>query len=212
MSEGSEALRAAIDLLHLPSEVRHIRSKPLPEGVNSLLKVAANDRDAIEKAARLTGRSEKVIVESATFFIEQILFAPDANSYRVLGANSDACSSELRRNMALLIRWLHPDLEINDERSVFIGRVTSAWDDLKSKERRQSYDATLVHKSKKKTGRSNQTTRRGKSHAKKTNTLIGKHGQSMKDIRAGRTIATYQFNAPGRLRRVLLQLLGGRRS
>ena len=58
------------------------------------------------------------------FFIEQILFAPDADSYRVLGTAPQATPSELRRNVALLMRWLHPDLDPRGERSVFIGRVT----------------------------------------------------------------------------------------
>ena len=48
---------------------------------------------------------------AATFFIEQILFAPHADSYRVLGASPQASASELRRNVALLLRWLHPDLD-----------------------------------------------------------------------------------------------------
>jgi hypothetical protein len=39
---------------------------------------------------------------------------------------------ELRRNMALLLRWLHPDLA---ERSIFIGRVAAAWNNFKGHKR-----------------------------------------------------------------------------
>src|SRR5262249_32076942 len=77
---------------------------------------------------------------AATFFIEQILFAPDADSYRVLGAEPQASPAELRRNLALLLRWLHPDLDPRGERSVFIGRVTAAWNNLKTPEKRAAYD------------------------------------------------------------------------
>src|SRR5262249_22574886 len=82
----------------------------------------------------------EVVRQAAGFFIEQILFAPDADSYRVLGASPQASSAELRRNIGFLLRWLHPDLDLRGERSIFIGRVTAAWNDLKTPERRADYD------------------------------------------------------------------------
>ena len=51
-----------------------------------------------------------MVREASAFFIEQILLGPDADSYRVLGADRNAAAAELRRNMALLLRWLHPDM------------------------------------------------------------------------------------------------------
>src|SRR5262249_38591623 len=45
------------------------------------------------------------------------------------------------RNVALLLKWLHPDVDPRGERSVFIGKVTAAWNDLKTPERRAAYDA-----------------------------------------------------------------------
>src|SRR5262249_93276 len=65
---------------------------------------------------------------------------PYADSYRVLGATSEASYSELRRNMTLLLQWLHPDVDRGDGRSVFAARVTRAWNDLKTPERRAPYD------------------------------------------------------------------------
>ena len=82
----------------------------------------------------------EVVREAAIFFIEQIMLYPHADSYRVLGAGPEATYRELRRNMALLLRWLHPDLDRRDERSVFAARVTRAWNDLKTRERRAAYD------------------------------------------------------------------------
>jgi DnaJ-class molecular chaperone len=58
----------------------------------------------------------------------------------VLGTGPQASPGELRRNVALLLRWLHPDLDPHGELSVFIGRVTAAWNDLKTPERRMAYD------------------------------------------------------------------------
>lgn len=134
------ALKIAIDLMHLPSQVRLVRSEPLPDGVLMLLRIAAGDAETELNAVELTGRSRDVIRRAATFFIEQILFAPDADSYQVLGASPQASTAELRRNLALLIRWLHPDLDARGERSIFVGRVTTAWNNLKTPERRAAYD------------------------------------------------------------------------
>jgi DnaJ-class molecular chaperone len=81
-----------------------------------------------------------VIRKAAAFFIEQILLHADADSYRVLGANPQSTSNELRRNMALLLKWLHPDLDRSAERSVLATRVTLAWDAVKTPERKAAYD------------------------------------------------------------------------
>jgi hypothetical protein len=143
MMSAEMALRIAIDLMHVPSRVRLLRSEPLPQDVQVLLRIAAGDDAASSAAVDLTGRSQDVVWQAATFFIEQILFAPESDSYRVLGANQQTSASELRRNVALLLRWLHPDLDPQGERSIFIGRVTAAWNDLKTPERRIAYDATL---------------------------------------------------------------------
>ncbi len=137
-----EALRAAIDLVNVPSRTRTARSEPLPAGVQTLLLIAAGEETVeIVSAVAATARSRDVIERAAGFFIEQILLAPDADSYRVLGVTPDADNAELRRNMALLMRWLHPDLDLKGERSTYAHRVTLAWNDLKTAERRLAYDA-----------------------------------------------------------------------
>jgi curved DNA-binding protein CbpA len=123
----------------------------LPEGVVTLLQIAAGDEEKIREAREVTGRSRELVSEAGAFFIEQILFSPDTDSYRVLGLNSKATSSELRRNMALLLRWLHPDVDTDGKRSVFVGRVTRAWNDLKTQERRAAYDRSNLISSAEKT-------------------------------------------------------------
>jgi len=144
------ALKTAIDLLHVPSQVRLVRSGPLPDGVEMLLRIAAGEDAAERTAVEVTGRSHETVRQGAAFFIEQILFASDADSYRVLGADSRASAGELRRNAALLLKWLHPDMDAVGERSIFVGRVTEAWNNLKTAERRATYDSFLEHSNAKK--------------------------------------------------------------
>jgi hypothetical protein len=140
MMADKMALRVAIDLLHVPSQVRLLRSEPLPRGVPVLLRIAAGDDAAEREAADVTVRSRDVVRRAAAFFIEQILFAPDADSYRVLGSAPQASASELRGNAALLLKWLHPDRDPDGERAIFVSRVTEAWNNLKTPERRAAYD------------------------------------------------------------------------
>jgi hypothetical protein len=157
------ALKLAIDLLHVPSRVRPMRSAPLPLDVLTLLEIAAGDADATRRASEASGRTQEVVRNAAAFFIEQMLLAPGADSYRVLGGNAQASSSDLRRNMALLLRWLHPDMEHNGngDRSVFAARITLAWENLKTAERRAAYDAQQQG------GAANGPAGRGKSGARR---------------------------------------------
>ena len=135
------AVKAAIELLHIPSRARALRAEPLPPHALAILRIAAGEEDAIESAVSGLGRPRAEVEQACTFFIEQILLAPGSDSYRVLGATSSASAGELRRNMALLLRWLHPDLDRKAARTALAPRVTKAWDDLKTPERRGEFDA-----------------------------------------------------------------------
>src|SRR5690606_16564340 len=134
------AVRLALDLVHVPSRIRNTRSEPLPEGVRILLQIAAGDQEALFNAAKLVDRTEDEIRAAAAFFIEQVLLAPDADSYRILGASPHASAAELRQNMVLLMRWLHPDIHLGGPQRVLACRVTGAWDTIKTAERRLAYD------------------------------------------------------------------------
>lgn len=143
MADAATAVRVAIDLLQMPSRARTIRQSPLPDGMALLLRVAATEPAATAEAAALTGRTSDVVFQASVFFVEQVLLAPGTDSYRVLGASPQSSSADLRRNMALLVRWLHPDVKQSTDRASFVNRVTVAWDDLKTAERRAAYDRTL---------------------------------------------------------------------
>jgi hypothetical protein len=142
------ALEAALALMRRPQMVRQARHSPLPEGIMFVLEIAIGEADALAAAGALTGRTERSLIDASAFFIEQVLLIRDADSYRILGAKVDASSGELRRNMALLMHWLHPDIANSStggkiDRSVFANLVTRAWEDLKTDERRAAYDAKL---------------------------------------------------------------------
>jgi hypothetical protein len=149
------ALRLALRLVERPATVRQFSNSQLPEGVGLLLAIAAGKANALRDAQTSTGQSEEALRTAASFFIEQIMLGPQADSYRVLGAKPAAARSELRRHMVLLMQWLHPDHSrqttsaTDIDRTIFIHRITQAWGDLKNDERRAAYDQVLKEQAKK---------------------------------------------------------------
>ncbi len=147
--QSPEALAAALGMVRHPRLVRKVRGLPLPKGMTFLLEVAAGESDALQQAAALTDRPQGILQEAAGFFIEQILLSQDADNYRTLGAGSQASQADLRRHMALLVRWLHPDVVSQGapgprfDRSSYVFRVTRAWEAVKTGERRVVYDTAL---------------------------------------------------------------------
>src|SRR5688572_4745601 len=126
MAGHAPALKVAIDLFQMPTRVAMVRNQALPAGIQILLQLAVGDEAPTRQAAELTGRSVKFLQEAAAFFIEQILLHPDADHYRVLGAGPKDSNEDLRRNMALLLRWLHPDRSSEGMRTMLASRVTNA--------------------------------------------------------------------------------------
>lgn len=144
------AVIAALSIMQNPSSSRLARRSALPRGMTFLLEIAAGEEEALDYARRSIGNSDDALRAAAGFFVEQVLFAPSASHYRTLGVSADADARELRRHMALLMKWVHPDAAIHNgtdqtiDRSVFATRITEAWQILKSEERRSAYDAELV--------------------------------------------------------------------
>lgn len=143
VDEELAALRAALYVTAIPSGCAKLRNEPLSAGVGLLLRIVANEGGAIDVYAARIEKPPDELREAAAFYLEQAMFAPQADSYRVLGTSRHASAAELRRNLALLCRWLHSDICEELQRSVFFLRVIQAWNNLKTPERRAAYDAVL---------------------------------------------------------------------
>lgn len=147
---SAEALVAALTMLHYPHLTGRARESSLPKGVTFLLQVAAGEAEALSEAQALTGQTEKNLGKAAGFFVEQVLLSAVTDRYRVLGCDRKASNADLRRHMALIMKWLHPDIVGADspasgfDRSLYVNRVTEAWEALKTEDRRLAYDAVLL--------------------------------------------------------------------
>lgn len=144
------ALVAALAVHSQPAASQLARRSNFPAGMTFLLEVAAGDEEALHVANTMTGQTDETLRKAAGFYIEQVMFSQTDDSYRILGADRTASMGELRRHMVLIMKWLHPDVEASSQlqtdvdRTIFVSRVTGAWENLKSSERRALYDSILA--------------------------------------------------------------------
>jgi hypothetical protein len=144
------AIEIALALIVQPALVRGVSRMPLPAGMTALLEVAAEDPQAIHAVSLAAQQPRHLLGEACGFFIEQVMFVQGADSYQILGCSGDEPRRQLRQHMALLLRWLRPDRmttsieDLRIDRTVFAHRVTHAWEDLKTSERRATYDRRIL--------------------------------------------------------------------
>ncbi len=198
------AVRVAIDLLRVPSRVRMIRDAPLPGGMDLLLRIAAGDRAAIngrhaaDRAIRKTCCGRRPSSSSSRSCCHPIP--------TVTGCSAPTA---MRRRRAAAVIWPAGPLDaprrcrIRD-RSMFAGRVTLAWDDLKTLERRVAYDVTRCRAT---SGNAKPNAKKAGANTKsRTKSQNGSTG-SRKSAQS-RSVAIYSARQPGLLRRAWLLLLG----
>jgi hypothetical protein len=129
--ETSEALDQALWLHQAPGRRKLLQARPLAEGQELLLRIAAGSGSALEAAAAATGQPAQRIGEATRFYLQQVLFTDDADAYRVLGLQRGASADEIRHHHRLLQRWLHPDRSDDPWNEVFAARVNQAWTALR---------------------------------------------------------------------------------
>ncbi|QNN46980.1 DnaJ domain-containing protein [Thermomonas brevis] len=138
------ALEWALALLQAPGERHVLRQKPLPQGMELLLGIAAGAMpEALAEASRRLGEPESRLREAARFYAREVLFHSQADAYRVLGVEAGASGEQIKTHHRLLQLWLHPDRSHSEDDAVFATRVNAAWNRLRTPDRRQVYDEAL---------------------------------------------------------------------
>ncbi|MEJ2378571.1 MAG: J domain-containing protein [Pseudolabrys sp.] len=116
----------ALDLARMPALARSAVAPAIPPNVIELMRIAAESPKACEDAVAATGEPVEALVEASRFYLQHVLFRPDADSYRILGLQPDASRATARNHMRWLLQWLHPDRNSGLE-AIYAERVLKAW-------------------------------------------------------------------------------------
>lgn len=144
---SSEAVQLALAMHREPGRTAELRERGLPDDVGLLIRVAAGESGALDACAESTGYPPEHLLDASVFYLQQVLFAPGADPYQVLGVAPDAPQEQLREHYRWLIRWLHPDRNTDGWEAVYADRVNAAWQQVKTEARRAEYDAQGSHAS-----------------------------------------------------------------
>jgi hypothetical protein len=120
-------IELALDLARMPALARSSVVPPLPPNIIELMRIAAASPEACRAAVAQTGEPSHVLIEAARFYLQQVLFRPDADCYRILGIQPAAARETARNHMRWLLEWLHPDRNNNSWDAVYAERVLRAW-------------------------------------------------------------------------------------
>ncbi len=126
MVAGQRAIDLALDLARMPAIAPSMAAAPLPVDVLEVIQIAAESQDACRAAALATRQPEPVLVEAARFYVQQILFPPEADCYRVLGIRPGDSREVARLHMRWLLQWIHPDRNGGWD-AVYAKRILKAW-------------------------------------------------------------------------------------
>jgi hypothetical protein len=128
-------IELALDLARMPALARSSATPPLPLNIIELMRIAAASPEACHAAAAQTGEPKPVVIEAARFYLQQVLFRPDADCYRILGIKPTASRATARDHMRWLLEWLHPDRNHNSWDNVYAERVLRAWREVSAANR-----------------------------------------------------------------------------
>ncbi len=125
--EQGHVIDFALDLARMPALARSSVAPALPSNILELMRIAATCPEACEAAVARTGEPAPALIEAAKFYLQQVLFRPEADSYRILGIEPTASRETARNHMRWLMEWLHPDRNNNSWDAVYAERVLKAW-------------------------------------------------------------------------------------
>jgi len=138
-----KSIIVALELFRAPTLADALRRDgTLPEGMTELIRIAGGCRPTIDRISKLSRRPPDLLVQASQFYLTQVIFASEADNYRILGLIEDAPQEKISEHGRWLMRWLHPDSSSDlDWHTDIAARIMSAWNEIKTVEKRRSYDA-----------------------------------------------------------------------
>src|SRR5688500_8453604 len=139
-----QAIDIAIDMVSRPLLIREVQRTPLPPGVREVMRLATSSETELELAGKGRSRDAKALQHAAIVFLQQALFYPGADSYRILGLDRGATAKEIRDHRRLLLKWLHPDRNPSSWEQMLFQRVIAAAADLEKSLAKSSASTAIV--------------------------------------------------------------------
>ena len=124
------AIDLALDLARTPSLATLMRQQALPPDLLDVIRIAASCPETWRVGEAETVLPLGVIKAAAVLYLQEMLFFPDASSYRNLGVSAGASKPQMRLHMRWLLQWLHPDHNSDETASLLAARVIAAWREL----------------------------------------------------------------------------------
>ena len=124
------ALDVALDMAQRPLLVRQAQKQPLPDDVLLLIRIAAHSEEDTVWACRTRARSMDEVREAAVMFLQQVLFHPHADNFRMMGLGPAATLEQVHEHRRWLLKWLHPDRNHDKWESQLFKRVVQASGEL----------------------------------------------------------------------------------
>lgn len=143
---SGDALEQALALHRSPLQRFTVRELPLPQNIDVVIQLATGSQPLLRDTAERLCEPEAKILEAVRFYLQQVLFEPGTDAYRILAVAADAPHKRIHEHYRWLQRWLHPDRCSEDWDSVFASRLNWAWQQLRTETARVAYDAKRAPK------------------------------------------------------------------
>ncbi|MDE2445260.1 MAG: hypothetical protein KGO94_03715 [Alphaproteobacteria bacterium] len=98
----------------------------LPEGVTTVLRVAAEGKVLAGELAASVGSSADELYQACLFYLQTVVFHPHASDAYLLALPEVFEPQALREHKRLILKWLHPDRNHNNWENRLFLRVHAA--------------------------------------------------------------------------------------
>lgn len=127
---SGNALADASDLARSPALAAHLRQRPVPPDVLTVLRLAWGCPQTTQEAVASTGCDAAFLKAASELYVQHVLCFHGADPYRTLGVRPFAPRDQMRLHMRQLMLCLHPDRPRNEWRTAAATRVLAAWRDV----------------------------------------------------------------------------------
>jgi hypothetical protein len=144
---STDALEVALALHQAPIQRFAVRDRPLPKNIGIAIQIASATQPQLEEAAAKFSETEETILAAVRFYLQQVLFEPGTDAYRIFGLADNASAQQIRQHHVWLQRWLHPDRRGENWEAALATKVNWAWQQLRNEASREEYERTRKHDS-----------------------------------------------------------------